>query len=147
MKYTLIEILMYNRLANINATTKQLNAFTILFNFAQAGQQFIIPLITVWIWDVFMTETNWISSCLQRQVTKALRITSSKTYIINNSKSKFHQAPIVRANVAALLEREQVEEEWGVAGGAKKSQRQSSREREEGEAARSLGMHFNLCLD
>ena len=51
------------------------------------------------------------SSCLQRQVNEAVRITSSKADFIMNSKSEFHQAPIVRVIVAAGLEREQGEEE------------------------------------
>ena len=51
------------------------------------------------------------SSCLQRQVNEAVRITSSKADFIKNSKSEFHQAPIVRVTVAAGLEREQGEEE------------------------------------
>ena len=44
-------------------------------------------------------------------VNEAVRITSSKVDIVMNSKSEFHQAPIVRVTVAAGLEREQGEEE------------------------------------
>ena len=51
------------------------------------------------------------SSCLQRQVNEAVGITPSKAYFILNSKSEFHQAPIVRVTVAAGLEREQGEED------------------------------------
>ena len=59
----------------------------------------------------YMEALRNFSSCLQRQVNEAVRITSSKADFIMNSKSEFHQAPIVRVIVAAGLEREQGEEE------------------------------------
>ena len=59
----------------------------------------------------FMESLRGFNSCLQRQVNEAVRITSSKVDIVMNSKSEFHQAPIVRVTVAAGLEREQGEEE------------------------------------
>ena len=34
-------------------------------------------------------------SCLERQINEAVRITSSQADFIMNSKSEFHQAPIV----------------------------------------------------
>ena len=59
----------------------------------------------------FMENLRGFNSCLQRQVNETVRITSSKVDIVMNSKSEFHQAPIVRVTVAAGLEREQGEEE------------------------------------
>ena len=41
------------------------------------------------------------SSCLQRQVNEAVRITSSKATIIMNSKNEWHQAPIIRVVAAS----------------------------------------------
>ena len=64
----------------------------------------------------YMEALRGFSSCLQRQVNEAVRITSSKVDIVMNSKSEFHQAPIVRVTVAAGLEWEQGEEEEVVRG-------------------------------
>ena len=50
------------------------------------------------------------SRCLARQINEAVRITSSSATIIMNSKSEFHQAPIVRVMVSSGLELEQGEE-------------------------------------
>ena len=57
------------------------------------------------------------NSCLQRQVNEAVRITNSKAEVVMNSKSEFHQAPIVRVAVEAGLQLAQGEEEEVVARG------------------------------
>lgn len=54
-------------------------------------------------------------SCLERQINEAVRITSSKADIQMNSKSEFHQAPIVRVVAARGLQAGQGEEEGWVA--------------------------------
>ena len=64
----------------------------------------------------YMEALRGFNSCLQRQVNEAVQITSSKVDIVMNSKSEFHQAPIVRVIVATGLELEQGEEEEVVRG-------------------------------
>ena len=51
-------------------------------------------------------------SCLARQTNEAVRILNSKAQIVMNSKSEFHQAPIVRVSIGRGLELEQGEEGW-----------------------------------
>ena len=65
-----------------------------------------------------------ISSCLGRQVHEAVRISRTEPEIILNSKSEFHQAPIVRVVVTSGLQEEQTSAALqGVgAGGAGRSQ-------------------------
>ena len=48
-------------------------------------------------------------SCLSRQVNEAVRILSSKANTLMNSRSEFHQAPIVRVTLNRGLELEQGE--------------------------------------
>ena len=43
-----------------------------------------------------MKQTNVFGSCLVRQVNEAVRIEMSKADCVMNSKSEFHQAPLVR---------------------------------------------------
>ena len=43
-----------------------------------------------------MKPTNVFGSCLVRQVNEAVRIEMSKADCVMNSKSEFHQAPLVR---------------------------------------------------
>ena len=47
------------------------------------------------------------SSCLGRQVHEAVRITRTEAEIILNSKSEFHQAPLVRVVATTGLQEEQ----------------------------------------
>ena len=54
-------------------------------------------------------------SCLERQINEAVRITSSKANIVMNSKSEFHQAPIVRVVATNGLQMEQGEEQGWIA--------------------------------
>ena len=49
------------------------------------------------------------SSCLERQCNEAVRITESKAEFILNSKSEWHQAPIVRVVPTSGLQAEQGE--------------------------------------
>ena len=58
----------------------------------------------------YMEALRSFSSCLARQINEAVRISSSSATIIMNSKSEFHQAPIVRVMVSSGLELEQGEE-------------------------------------
>ena len=64
------------------------------------------------------------SSCLGRQVCEAVRISRTEAEIILNSKSEFHQAPIVRVVATSGLQEEQTSAAiQGVgAGGAGRSQ-------------------------
>ena len=52
-------------------------------------------------------------SCLERQVNEAVRISNTEAEHILNSRSEFHQAPIIRQVVVHGLEAEQGEEEAG----------------------------------
>ena len=65
----------------------------------------------------YMEALRVFQSCLQRQVNEAVRISSSKADLVMNSKSEFHQAPIVRVTVAAGLQLGQGEEQEVVARG------------------------------
>ena len=47
------------------------------------------------------------NSCLGRQVHEAVRITRTEAEIILNSKSEFHQAPLVRVVATTGLQEEQ----------------------------------------
>ena len=49
--------------------------------------------------------------CLERQINEAVRITSSKADFVLNSRSEFHQAPIVRLVATNGLQAEQGEEQ------------------------------------
>jgi hypothetical protein len=51
------------------------------------------------------------SSCLQRQVNEAVRITSSKATVIMNSKSEWHQSPIIRVVASSGLHASQGEDQ------------------------------------
>ena len=55
-------------------------------------------------------------SCLERQINEAVRISSNTADPILNSKSEFHQAPIVRVVTTNGLQTEQGEEEVVVRG-------------------------------
>ena len=46
-------------------------------------------------------------SCLERQVHESVRITRTEAEIVLNSKSEFHQAPIVRMSATTGLQEEQ----------------------------------------
>ena len=46
-------------------------------------------------------------SCLDRQVHESVRISRTEAEIILNSKSEFHQAPIVRVSATTGLQEEQ----------------------------------------
>ena len=48
--------------------------------------------------DFSMEVVGSFHSCLERQINEAVRITSSQADFIMNSKSEFHQAPIVRVD-------------------------------------------------
>ena len=65
----------------------------------------------------YMEALRAFESCLQRQVNEAVRISSSKADLLMNSKSEFHQAPIVRVTVAAGLQLGQGEEQEVMARG------------------------------
>ena len=58
------------------------------------------------------------SSCLERLCNEAVRITSSEAEIIMNSKSEWHQAPIVRVVPTTGLQVGQGEEEGSTSRGA-----------------------------
>ena len=62
-----------------------------------------------------MVVTGSFHSCLERQINEAVRITSSKADIVMNSKSEFHQAPIVRVVATNGLQMEQGEEQGWIA--------------------------------
>ena len=65
-----------------------------------------------------MVVTGSFHSCLERQINEAVRITSSKADIVMNSKSEFHQAPIVRVVATNGLQMEQGEQQgWVAVGG------------------------------
>ena len=72
------------------------------------------------------------NSCLQRQVNEAVQITSSKVDIVINSKSEFHQAPIVWVTVATGLELEQGEEKEVARGSWRESEGPEAEESGEG---------------
>ena len=57
-----------------------------------------------------MQVTGFLKSCLERQVNEAIRIASSKAVHVLNSRSKFHQAPLIRQVVAHGLAGEQGED-------------------------------------
>ena len=46
--------------------------------------------------EFFMKLIGVFTSCLFRQITEAIRIAMSQTECVMNSKSEFHQAPLVR---------------------------------------------------
>ncbi len=75
-----------------------------------------------------MEDLGGFNSCVQRQVNETVRIFSSKVDIVMNSKSEFHQAPIVWVTVATGLELEQGEEKEVARG----SWRESGRARDRG---------------
>ena len=54
-----------------------------------------------------MKQTNVFGSCLVRQVNEAVRIEMSKVDYVMNSKSEFHQAPLVRVVPVNSLVEEQ----------------------------------------
>ena len=54
-----------------------------------------------------MKQTNVFGSCLVRQVNEAVRIEMSKADCVMNSKSEFHQAPLVRVVPVNSLVEEQ----------------------------------------
>ena len=51
------------------------------------------------------------SSCLQRQVNEAVRITSRKATLIMNSRNEWHQAPIIGVVAASGLHASQGEDQ------------------------------------
>ena len=59
--------------------------------------------------DFSMEVIGSFQSCLERQINEAVRITSSQADFIMNSKSEFHQAPIVRVVATNGLQSEQGE--------------------------------------
>ena len=70
-------------------------------------------------------------SCLERQINEAVRISSNTADHILNSKSEFHQAPIVRVVATNGLQLEQGEEEVVVRG--RGGGRRAERGQKEGE--------------
>ena len=62
------------------------------------------------IQQFYMKTLSSYNSCLQRQTNEAVRITNSKATTLMNSKSEFHQAPIMRVAVFRGMELEQGEE-------------------------------------
>ena len=56
-----------------------------------------------------MKSLGGFSSCLTRQTNEAVRILSSKAQTLMNSRSEFHQAPILRVTISRGLELEQGE--------------------------------------
>ena len=67
--------------------------------------------------DFSMEVVGSFQSCLERQINEAVRITSSQADFIMNSKSEFHQAPIVRVVTTNGLQTEQGEDQGWVAVG------------------------------
>ena len=67
------------------------------------------------------------SSCLERQVNEAVRITCSKAEHILNSRSEFHQAPVVRQVITSGLGNEQGEEEEHLGRGGGRGSRVNNR--------------------
>ena len=63
-----------------------------------------------------MSVVGCFQSCLERQINEAVRISSNIADHILNSKSEFHQAPIVRVVTTNGLQTEQGEEEVAVRG-------------------------------
>ena len=63
-----------------------------------------------------MSVVGSFQSCLERQINEAVRISSNTADYILNSKSEFHQAPIVRVVTTNGLQTEQGEEEVAVRG-------------------------------
>ena len=63
-----------------------------------------------------MSVVGSFQSCLERQINEAVRISSNTADHILNSKSEFHQAPIVRVVTTNGLQTEQGEEEVVVRG-------------------------------
>ena len=84
-----------------------------------------------------MIVTGSFHSCLERQINEAVRITSSKADIVMNSKSEFHQAPIVRVVTTNGLQMEQGEEQGWIAvrgrGGGGRQARGQQRRRNGGD--------------
>ena len=64
-----------------------------------------------------MEVTGSFQSCLERQINEAVRITSNKADFIMNSKTQFHQAPIVRVVTTNGLQVEQGEDQGWIAVG------------------------------
>ena len=54
-----------------------------------------------------MKQTGVFQSCMARQVNEAVRIEMSKADCLLNSKSEFHQAPLIRVVPVAGLQEEQ----------------------------------------
>ena len=71
--------------------------------------------------DFSMRALRSYSSCLVRQVNEAVRIQMSKADFLLNSKSEFHQAPLIRVvPVVGMREEQGVEEQGGgVQGGGR----------------------------
>ena len=64
-----------------------------------------------------MEVTGSFQRCLERQINEAIRITSKQTDFIMNSKTEFHQAPIVRVVATNGLQAEQGEDQGWIAVG------------------------------
>ena len=71
--------------------------------------------------DFSMRALRSYSSCLVRQVNEAVRIQMSKADFLLNSKSEFHQPPLIRVvPVVGMREEQGVEEQGGgVQGGGR----------------------------
>ena len=68
--------------------------------------------------QVFSMEvTGSFQSCLERKINEAVRITSNKADFIMNSKTEFHQAPMVRVVTTNDLQVEQGEDHGWIAVG------------------------------
>ena len=76
--------------------------------------------------DFSMEVIGSFQSCLERQINEAVRITSSQADFIMNSKSEFHQAPIVRVVATNGLQSEQGEDHGWVAVGDRGGGRRSA---------------------
>ena len=79
--------------------------------------------------DLSMRALRSFTSCLVRQVNEAVRIEMSTADCMMNSRSEFHQAPLVRVvPVVGLREEQGVEEQGGgVQGGGGRSRRSGGR--------------------
>ena len=77
--------------------------------------------------DFSMEVVGSFHSCLERQINEAVRITSSQADFIMNSKSEFHQAPIVRVVTTNGLQTEQGEDQGWVAVGDRGGRRSAGR--------------------
>ena len=67
--------------------------------------------------DFSMEVVGSFQSCLKRQINEAVRITSSQADFIMNSKTEFHQTPIVRVVATNGLQAEQGEDQGWIAVG------------------------------